>query len=116
MNYVGYFFADRNTTISREEEKETDFSRGIHPMFYVYQNGDPAVDDDDIINLVQSLGLERIMVDGIGTFADKDFRPKWMSLQSYLVSTIYSPFLAYTYKDQFYSSMKNTCLAKCSPC
>jgi len=65
---------------------------------------------------MQSLNLERIFVDGIGTFRDKDFRPKWMSLQSYLVSTLYSPFLAYTYRDQFYDSMKNTCVAKCSSC
>lgn len=70
---VGYTYQKKGV-ISREEDIKVDFSKAIYPTFSVHKNGDPEVDNEDVLNMIHSLKLESLEVKSIGSAYDPDYK------------------------------------------
>ena len=115
LDNVGYFYFNRKTKrVFKEEKNSFDWSQTIEPVFEVFNEGDPRVDNPDVLKLIRSVRIETLFLDGIGPLGSYDYRMKWGSVQAYNIATMYVPYLVNIYGQEFYNSISQSCPVTCN--
>lgn len=109
------FQKDKSHTFNKEEDSvETFLEYMIKPVFSVVKDGDMAVDNDKVLNLIQTLRFESLTTDEIGKFGSEEYKAKLNSMHTYISSTYMMPFLYNRYGASLFEALKETCPNTCN--